>query len=105
MEQWDAKTWLKRFESEGADKRALRREVWENTLHIVEKGGYNRADRAFVRIGRGYEMAKHSRLYHEPTDPSLKRPGFETQITVTASDCLDVAREWVRAGMEAGKCW
>ena len=100
MEQWDAKTWLKRFESEGADKRALRREVWENTVHIVEKGGYNRADGTFVRIGRGYEMIKHSRMYHAPTEPSRKRPGFETQITVTASDCLDVAREWVRAGME-----
>ena len=100
MKQWDPNDWLKRFNHAGVDYRSLRREVWQNTLDIVQQGGYTLPDGTCVRVGKGWEMTRHSRMYHEPIQPKPERSEHDTRITVSPSDCLDVAHEWVQSGKE-----
>lgn len=100
MIQWDAGAWLNRFNNTETDYRSLRREVWQNTLDIVQQGGYILPDGTRVHVGKGWEMTRHSRMYHESINTRRGIPEYEACITVSSSDCLDVAREWVHDGME-----
>ena len=100
MKQWDAQAWLNRFGEVGARFRYLRMEVWQNTLGIVQQGGYRRPDGIFVRVGKEWEMPQNSRMYHEPIQAKRENRGYETCITVSPSDCLDIAHEWVKGGLE-----
>jgi len=100
MKTWDSEKWLQAFNGEGADYRALRREVWADTLEIVSAGKYVLPDGRIVRIANGKSMIRGSRLYHRCFETTWKnRREYETKVTVVPYDCLDVARKWVRRGL------
>ena len=97
MITWDAKGWLERFRAEDADYHELRREVWENTLAIVEDGGYTLPEGKPVLIE---DSERVSKFYHKSFAAKFERLGTPPEITVTAEDCLDAAHKWVNDGLE-----
>ena len=94
---WDADAWLKKFLAEGADYRALRREVWENTRAVVEEGGYTLPDGNSVLLA---ETNRNSQFYYKPFRASFEQLTTPPEITVTADDCLDAAHKWIDDGLE-----
>ncbi|MBR0061994.1 MAG: DUF2263 domain-containing protein, partial [Selenomonadaceae bacterium] len=97
MITWDAKGWLERFRAEDADYHELRREVWENTLAIVEDGVYALSEGKPILIE---DIERVSKFYHKSFAAKFERLGTPPEITVTAEDCLDAAHKWVNDGLE-----
>ena len=97
MITWDAKDWLERFRAEDADYHELRREVWKNTLAIVEDGGYTLPEGKPVLIE---DSERVSKFYHKSFAAKFERLETPPEITVTAEDCLDAAHKWVNDGLE-----
>lgn len=94
---WDSENWLEKFQNERADFHSLRREVWENTLKIVENGNYISPDRNSILIENN---ERYSQFYYKPFTVSFEREKNPPEITVTADDCLDAANKWVNKGLE-----
>lgn len=94
---WDADAWLKNFRAQGADYRALRREVWQNTRAIVDDNGYTLPDGNSVLLT---DAKRYSQFYHKPFKASFVKLTTAPEITVTADDCLDAAHKWVNDGLE-----
>ena len=91
---WDAETWLQKFKRQGADYRALRRDVWENTKDIVETGAYTLPNGDSVSIS-DKKTKRYSQFYYEPFRASFEKQNEPPEITVVADDCLDTAHKWV----------
>ena len=99
---WDADSWLKKFRADGADYHALRREVWENTLAIVEDNGYTLPNGNSVLVTNA---KRYSQFYHKPFRALFEKLTTPPEITVTADDCLDAAHKWVEEKIrQSGKC-
>lgn len=96
---WDAKSWQENFRADGADYRALRREVWENTRAIVEDNGYTLTNGNSVLL-RNESDKRYSQFYYEPFRASFEKLTTPPEITVVSDDCLDVAHKWVNDGLE-----
>lgn len=99
---WDADSWLKKFRADGADYHALRSEVWENTLAIVEDNGYTLPDGNSVLVT---DTKRYSQFYHKPFRASFEKLTTPPEITVTADDCLDAAHKWIEEKIrQSRKC-
>ncbi|MBR0289478.1 MAG: hypothetical protein IJQ82_10910 [Selenomonadaceae bacterium] len=90
---WNADSWLERFRADGADYRALRREVLENTRTIVEDNGYTLPDGNFVLLT---DAKRYSQFYYKAFNFSLERSSTPPEIIVTADECLDAAHKWIK---------
>ena len=94
---WDADAWLKKFRTDDADYRTLRRDVWKNTRAIVEDNSYSLPSGNSVLLT---DAKRYSQFYYKPFNVSFKRLSTPPEITVTADDCLDAAHKWVNDGLE-----
>lgn len=98
---WNAKKWKKAFyDGYDPDTRYLRREVWKNTLAIVENGGYSLNDGTIVMFPNENELDKEPTFYQNEIHPVFASVPFAPHITVASDDCLDIAHEWVTQGLE-----
>ena len=91
---WDADAWLQKFKEEGADYKALRLEVWENTKTIVENGGYTLLNGDVV-LTSDKNTKRYSQFYCDTFRVSFEKESEPPEITVVSDDCLDVAHKWV----------
>ena len=94
---WDANSWLEKFRVKGADYHSLRREVWENTLKIVEDGGYTLPNGDSITV-ENHE--RRSKFYHKPFNVFFEQQKKPPEITVTSEDCLDAAYKWIESGLK-----
>ena len=98
---WNAKKWKKAFyDGYDPDTRRLRREVWGNTLSIVENGGYTLENGMTVKLPNNGELDTEPTFYRNEFHPVFEPLSGSLQVTVVPDDCLDKAHEWVKEGLE-----
>ena len=97
---WNAENWLERFNSENANCRELRQEVWENTKAIVEANGYNLSDEKSVMLLPYSASRDEACNYRRSFIASFESLTVPTEITVVPDNILDVANEWVNNELE-----
>lgn len=98
---WNAKKWKKAFyDGYMPDTHYLRREVWKNTVSIVENGGYSLKDGTIVTLPKEGELDTESSFYCNEFHPIFSPFAADSEITVVPDDCLDKAHEWVDEGLE-----
>ena len=98
---WNAKKWKKAFyDGYMPDTHYLRREVWKNTVSIVENGGYSLKDGTIVTLPKEGELDTESSFYRNEFHPIFSPFAADSEITVVPDDCLDKAHEWVDEGLE-----
>lgn len=98
---WDAKKWKKEFfDRYMPDTRYLRREVWKNTVAIVENGGYSLINGTIVMLPKEGGIDNEPTFYRNDFHPTFVPLSCPAQITVVPDDCLDKAHEWIDAGLE-----
>ncbi len=99
---WDSEAWKKKFKA-ARDKeayRALRREVWLDTLTAVKNAGYNLPNGDTVALDLS-DMTKYgSRFYSHEFHAACFPVEESVEIRVVSDDCLDVARAWAEQGLE-----
>lgn len=98
---WNAKKWKKAFyDGYNPDTRYLRREVWRNTLSIVENGGYTFENGMTVKLPNDGELDIAPTFYQNEFHPVFEPLTESLQVTVVPDDCLDKAYEWVKEGLQ-----
>lgn len=98
---WNAKKWKKAFyDGYMPNKHYLRREVWKNTVAIVENGGYSLKNGTIVLLPKKCELNTESSFYRNEFHPAFSPITDAPKITVVPDDCLDKAHEWVDEGLE-----
>lgn len=95
---WDSDNWLKRYCETNANRRKLRKEVWDNTASIVKCRRYVLSNGAVKFIGDSSD--NQSSFYTKAIKPVFSPLKILPQVTVISNDCLDVAHDWVQAGIE-----
>ena len=99
--EWNESDWVRAFyKDEKADRGQLRRMVWENTVSIVQNGGYTLPDGRRVLLKKVRDPENRSKFYHHAFVPVFEALNKQPVITVVPDDCLDVAHRWVKEGLE-----
>ena len=97
---WNAKKWKKVFyDGYNPDTHYLRREVWRNTLSVVENGGYTLENGMTVKLPKNGELDTAPTFYRNVFHPAFEPLSDSLQVTVVPDDCLDKAHEWVKEGL------
>ncbi len=101
LHQWDSESWLKRFRSDTkVNYRALRQEVWENTLDAVHDEGYTLSDGTTILMESSPKLLRQSRFYDKKFHPPYIPLTAPVEISVVTDDCLDAAHKWVSEEIE-----
>lgn len=107
-----AAEWLKRFEEASNERRLtgsnkaaiilrnLQKEIYSQTMDIVNNGSYMAEDGSIVTLPDWKEMAENSVLYSEPIilDTSAL-PLYNTEVKVENTDCLIAANNLKLQGL------
>lgn len=98
---WNAKKWKKAFyDGYNHNTHYLRREVWGNTLSIVENGRYTLENGKTVKLPNAGELNTEPTFYRNEFHPVFEPLSYSIRVTVVPNDCLDKAHEWVKEGLE-----
>lgn len=107
-----AAEWLKRFEEASNERRLtgsneaamilrnLQKEIYSQTMDIVNKGSYMAGDGSIVTLPDWKEMTEHSVLYSEPIILDTRAfPLYNTEVKVENTDCLIAANNLKLQGL------
>ena len=107
-----AAEWLKRFEEASNERRLtgsneaamilrnLQKEIYSQTMDIVNKGSYMAEDGSIVTLPDWKEMAENSVLYSEPIILDTRAfPLYNTEVKVENTDCLIAANNLKLQGL------
>ncbi len=97
---WDSRDWLNRLNDIAPDYRALNREVWQNTLSIVEANYYELSNGEKILLRNEDNPRKESKFYENEFTANFEPLNISPEITVSHEDCLDIAHDWINQGLE-----
>ena len=103
---WDHESWLQRFRAKptGPDHyRALRREVWQNTVDFIKEGRYISANGWDVRIDtEEINQSGASSVFYPDTRDIKTKPhsNHDTAYYAIEADCLETCRFLQLAGFK-----
>ena len=102
---WDHRSWLQGFHDSSHDHGicdSLRRDVYANTIEIVQAAAYRSAGGKTVLLdNEAISRAQASTTFYPDTrvlEKPLLNPGFDTEVFTIGADCLETARLLELAG-------